>query len=163
MAKPKFCPQCRSELRVRAMGGRDRLSCPDGSCRYVFWDNPTPVVAAIVERDGEVVLVRNHGWPAKFFGLVAGFLERDESPEEGVLREVREETGLEAHSPSLIGVYAFREMHQVILAFHVNAEGQIALGEELAGYKSIPISKLRPWPMGTGFAVKDWLEARVRD
>lgn len=163
MDQPKYCPRCRANLKVQVLGGRDRLACPDPTCRFVFWDNPTPVVAAVVERDGEVVLVRNRGWPEKIFGLVAGFLERDESPEDGVLREVREEIGLDAHSPSLIGVYSFPEMHQVILAFHVIAEGRVVLGEELAAYRSVPVATLRPWPFGTGLAVKDWLESRGRE
>ena len=51
-------------------------------------------------------------------------------------------------------------MNQVIVAYHVCAEGTITLGEELADYKRVPPEKLRPWPMGTGQAVSDWLAAR---
>ncbi len=36
---------------------------------------PIPVVAAIVELDGMVILARNRLWPEKMFGLVTGFLE----------------------------------------------------------------------------------------
>jgi hypothetical protein len=32
--------------------------------------------------------------------------------------------------------------------------------EELQAYKVVPIRKLRPWPFGTGVAVKEWLEKR---
>ena len=61
---------------------------------------------------------------------------------------------------ALIGVYSFFRMNQVIVAYHVRAEGTITLGEELADYKRIVPEKLRPWPMGTGQAVSDWLAAR---
>jgi NADH pyrophosphatase NudC (nudix superfamily) len=57
------------------------------------------VVAAIIEcvdRDGAVLLARNHAWPERMFALVTGFLEKGESPEEAVAREVKEEVNLDA-------------------------------------------------------------------
>lgn len=136
--------------------------CPAEGCGFVFWDNPLPVVAAIVEHEGVVVLVRNHGWPEKMFGLVTGFLEKGESPEAGVLRELREELGLEGEVVRLIGVYPFEQRNELIVAYHVRAHGTITLGDEIAQHKSVPREKLRPWPFGTGLAVRDWL-ARPAD
>jgi NAD+ diphosphatase len=140
--------------------GRDRPCCPDDSCGFVFWDNPLPVVAAIVEHDGLVVLARNHGWPDKMYGLVTGFLEKGETPEEGIVREVAEELGVDADVRSMVGVYPFIQRNELIVAYHVTATGEITLGDELAGIKRIPPEKLRPWPFGTGLAVRDWLAAR---
>ncbi len=57
----------------------------------MHWDNPVPVVAAIVEHEGAVILARDRDWPEKMFRLVTGFLENDETPEQGVAREVKEE------------------------------------------------------------------------
>src|SRR3981189_2982334 len=159
----KFCPSCASPLVGREMGDRTRLACSSESCGYVFYDNPAPVVAALLEHGETVLLVRNKGWPEKWYGLVTGFLEKGESPEEGVLREVREELGLRGGVLSFIGAYPFAEMNQVILAYHVRAYGEIAMGEELAGVKAIPPDKLRPWPLGTGHAVRDWLERRAQE
>lgn len=158
--REKFCPWCGCELATVEMAGKRRPRCTAASCDYVFWDNPTPVVAAIVELGDAVILVRNQNWPEKMFGLVTGFLERDETPEESVLREVREELGLEGEVAAFLGYYSFFQMNQLILAFHVRAWGELALGEELAEVKLIPPDKLRPWPFGTGPAVRDWLEAR---
>ena len=94
------------------------------------------------------------------FGLVSGFLERGESPEQGVLREVREELGLEGEIVDLVGLYSFTAMNQLIVAYHVRAQGQLCLGAELAAVKHLSPDKLRPWPFGTGPAVRDWLEGR---
>jgi ADP-ribose pyrophosphatase YjhB (NUDIX family) len=126
----------------------------------VFWDNPTPVVAAVVELDGDVVLVRQKTWPEKWLGLVTGFLEKGETPEEAVLRELDEELGLQGEIVSFIGYYSFVQLNQLILAFHVQARGEISLGEELEVYKCIPPEKVRPWKLGTGPALRDWLEKR---
>ena len=155
--KMKFCPQCGRQLAPAEIEGRPRLGCSSESCDFVFWDNPTPVVAALVERQGHVVLVRNKAWPPKIFGLVTGFLERNETPESGVLREVKEELGLEGRIADFIGCYSFFEMNQLLLAYHVQAQGEIVLGEELIEVKILPPQKLKPWKFGTGFAVKDWL------
>ena len=108
----------------------------------------------------DFVLARNHAWPEKMFGLVTGFMERDETPEEGVAREVQEELGLTTTSASLIGVYPFQRKNEIILAYHVVAEGEIVLNEELAEFRLIPPEKLRPWEFGTGLAIRDWLARR---
>lgn len=156
----KFCPRCARPLVARELAGRVRLACPDAACGHVFWDNPLPVLAALVEREGLMVLARNHAWPEKMFGLVTGFMERDETPEEGVAREVREELGLATLSTSLIGLYPFQRKNELILAYHIRAEGEIVLNEELAEFRLIPPEKLRPWESGTGLAVRDWLARR---
>jgi len=163
MQDMKFCPCCAAPLRPHTTEGRERLACSSDSCDYVFYDNPVPVVAAIVEHGETVLLVRGKGWPEKWYGLVTGFLEKGESPEQGVLREVREELGLRGEVISFIGAYPFPEMNQVILAYHVRAHGEIAMGDELAGVKAVPPDKLRPWPLGTGHAVRDWLERRSQE
>ena len=93
----KFCPQCAEELVVAEIDGRPHQSCRSETCDYVFWDNLTPVVAAIVELDGEVVLVRNKTWQEKIFGLVAGFLGGGEIPDDAILREVRQNCDLTMH------------------------------------------------------------------
>ncbi len=155
-----FCPRCAKSLADRGIAGRARRVCPDAACGYVFWDNPLPVLAGLVERDGLVVLARNHAWPEKMFGLVTGFMERDETPEEGVAREVNEELGLIVSSASLIGIYPFQRKNEIILAYHVVAEGEIVLNEELAEFRLIPPQKLRPWDFGTGLAIRDWLARR---
>jgi NADH pyrophosphatase NudC (nudix superfamily) len=155
----KFCPQCATPL-VEKVVERPRLVCPAEGCGFVFWDNPLPVVAAIVEHEGQIVLVRQPGWPPKFHGLVTGFLEKGETPEQAVVREVQEELGLAARVESLVGVYEFIVRNQVIIAYHVVAEGTITLGSELEAFKAVPREKLRPWPMGTGHAIRDWLARR---
>ncbi len=163
MKQTKYCPRCATELSRIAIDGTQRLACPSGLCDFVYWDNPTPVVAAIVENEGEVILVRNVEWPEEMFGLIAGFLEKAETPDEGILREVKEELGLRGRIHEFIGNYSFFEMNQLLLVYHVVTSGEIRLGEELEDLKKIPPDKLRPWPFGTGLAVRDWLEAREEE
>jgi NAD+ diphosphatase len=156
----RFCPRCSHALESFEHEGKPRLRCADTDCGYVHWDNPLPVVAAIIEHEGLVLLARNKAWPEKMFGLITGFLERGEEPADGVLREVEEETGLKAEMVGLVGVYAFTPRNEVILAYHVRTKGEVRLGEELAEFKLLSPERVRTWPFGTGRALSDWLTIR---
>jgi NADH pyrophosphatase NudC (nudix superfamily) len=151
-----YCPNCAVELVDADLGGRVRRKCP--SCDFVFWDNPTPVVAAIVEHEGKVILTRNTGWPEKWHGIVAGFFEKGETPEQGVLREVKEELGLDGEIVRFVGYYSFEQMNQIIFVYHIRAEGEIVIGDELEALKALPPEEIHPWSLGTGSALKEWLE-----
>jgi ADP-ribose pyrophosphatase YjhB (NUDIX family) len=129
----------------------------------VHYDNPTPVVAAVVEYEGKVLLAHNSSWPPalqSFYGLITGFLERGETPEQCALREVKEEVNLDGTSATLIGVYAFERMNQVIIAYHVPAEGTVALNEELDDFRLLAPEECKVWASGTGLALRDWLRGR---
>ena len=160
-----FCPTCATPLQMLAQmedgGEKKRLRCP--ACDWTHWNNPTPVLAAVIEmadRDGQVLLARNAAWPGRNFALVTGFMEAGETPEEGVAREVAEETSLKVDALKLIGVYDFQRMNQIIVAYHVVARGEIVLSPELAEYRLCRPEDIKCWRAGTGYAVADWLTGR---
>lgn len=154
----RFCPRCAAALTIGAAGGRDRHLCE--ACGFVHWNNPAPVVAALVQVGDEILLARNAAWPPRTFALITGFLEPGETPEAGIAREVKEETDLDAERVELIGVYEFMRKNELIIAYHVLATGTVRLSEELVEYKMLPPHRLRPWRAGTGYAVADWMRAR---
>ena len=158
----QYCPTCATPLQfvVQAEDGGDkeRLRCP--ACGWTHWNNPTPVLAAIVEYRGQVLLARNAAWPGKMFALITGFMEAGESPQEGIAREVKEETNLDVTQVNLVGAYEFLRMNQVIIAYHVVAHGDVRLSPELVDYRLVDLPDLRCWPAGTGYALADWLRTR---
>ena len=160
-----YCPSCATELahieQAEDGGPKSRLRCP--ACGWTHWNNPTPVLAAIIEctdRDGQVLLARNAAWPGRMFALITGFMEADETPEEGIAREVAEETALEVQALNLVGVYDFKRMNQVIIAYHALAQGEVRLSPELAEYKLFAPADIRCWRAGTGMALAQWLRSR---
>ena len=155
-----FCPLCGKKLQDKEIDGIKRKACSSNTCTFVHWDNPTPVVAAIVELDGKVIMIRNKGWPENMFGIVSGFLERGETPDDAIVREVKEELGLNGRIESFIGYYTFPEMNQLILTFHIAAKGEIIIGDELEEIRVVEPERIKPWTFGTGPAVKKWLDAR---
>ena len=159
LGRIQFCPYCGGRLEAARA---PPLRCAAAGCDFELYDNPVPVVAAIVELPEGVVLVREKSWPQGMFGLVTGFLERGEAPEAAVLREVREELSLDGRACELVGLYPFEAFNQLLIAYHVEAQGEIRLdADELADHRVIPREKLKAWSFGTGLAVRDWLE-RVR-
>lgn len=159
----RYCPVCTSALTLRVVNDFERLVCTDDDCGYLFWDNPIPVVAAIVEHEGQLVFARNALWPEGMYGLVTGFLEPREAPEDGVRREVAEELGIQTRITRFVGAYNFARKNQLLLAFHLTGEGEITLDEELADFIHVEKSKAEYWPGGTGLAVRDWLRGQGYD
>ena len=90
-----FCPSCATPLVPMALaedgGERTRLRCP--ACGFTHWNNPTPVLAAVIEYNGQVLLARNAAWPGRMFALITGFMEAGETPVEGIARDLAEIIG----------------------------------------------------------------------
>lgn len=157
-----FCPCCAAPLQLLSQvedgGPKERLRC--AGCGWTHWNNPTPVLAAVIQYRDRILLARNAAWTNKMYALITGFMEAGETPLEGVAREIKEETNLDARELHLIGVYDFQRMNQVIIAYHAVAEGEVRLSPELVDYRLFEYEKVRCWPAGTGRALADWLRSR---
>jgi NAD+ diphosphatase len=162
----KFCLKCGERLALRVIDNEPRMAC---ACGFVLFENPTPVVAAVIEHPDGVLLVRGKGFPPGWYGMVTGFVERCEHPEQAVLREVEEELGLSGKIAAFIGHYIFEPRNQLVIAYHIEADGPVVLSDELEAFKAVPRSELKPsslaptlqdgqWPFGAGQAISDWLE-----
>ena len=158
----KYCPHCATALQfILALedgGEKERLRC--AACGYTHWNNPTPVLAAVIEYEGKILLAQNAAWTGKMFALITGFMEAGESPQAGIAREIKEETSLDTTELNLIGVYDFQRMNQIIIAYHALCQGEVKLSPELVDYRLFAFDQVKCWPAGTGYALADWLRAR---
>lgn len=161
----KFCPRCATPLgwleRAEDGGPKARLRCP--ACDFTHWNNPVPVLAAVIEctdREGRVLLARNAAWPGRFFALITGFMEAGETPEDGIRREIAEETALQVSALQLLGVWDFQRKNELIIAFHAQAHGEIRLSPELAEYQLMRPEDVLCWRAGTGQALATWLRSK---
>ena len=114
----------------------------------------------MADQAGQILLARNAAWPGKMFGLITGFMEAGESPEQGIAREIFEETNLRTEALRLVGVYDFQRKNQIIIAYHAEARGEIILSPELAEYRLFRPEAVKCWRAGTGYALADWLTAK---
>jgi len=161
-AEFRFCPQCATPLQLITQledgGDKERLRCT--ACDFTHWNNPTPVLAAVIEYEGKILLARNAAWAGKMYALITGFMEAGETPQGGIAREIQEETNLSTSELNLIGVYDFQRMNQIIIAYHAVCSGEVKLSPELVDYKLYGYEDVLCWPAGTGYALADWLKSR---
>jgi NADH pyrophosphatase NudC (nudix superfamily) len=158
----RFCPACAAPLTLQSQmedgGEKARLRCTGCDCTH--WNNPTPVLAAVVEYQGKILLARNAAWSGEKFALITGFMEAGETPDGGIAREISEETNLQTSALKLIGVYDFQRMNQVIIAYHAVCHGEVRLSPELVDYRLYAFEDVVCWPAGTGYALGDFLISR---
>ena len=93
-ARAKHCPLCGAPLVPAEVQGRVRPRC--SACPFVLYRNPASAAAgAVLDARGRVLLVRRGIEPFRGdWAFPAGYQEVDESPEQAVVREVREEAGV---------------------------------------------------------------------
>ena len=162
MTEYRFCPCCGAPLawlpQMEDGGEKLRLRCTQ--CDFTHWNNPTPVLAGIVQVGNQILLARNAAWSGRKFALITGFMEAGETPEEGIAREIAEETNLQVSALKLIGVYDFQRMNQVIIAYHAVCDGEVKLSPELVDYRLYDLQDVKCWPAGTGYALAEFLRSR---
>lgn len=158
----RFCPNCATPLamitEMEDGGEKARLRCT--ACDFTHWNNPTPVLAGVIEYQGKILLARNAAWTAKMYALITGFMEAGETPEGGITREIKEETNLDVTDLKLIGVYDFQRMNQIIIAYSAVGHGEVKLSPELVDYKLYAHEDVKCWPAGTGYAMADFLKSK---
>ena len=110
----QFCSQCGAAMAVRFIDRRERLAC--AKCGHVAFASCSLSAGGLLIREGKVLLIQRGTEPNKgLWTLSGGYVEIDETPDQAVVREMTEETGLETRTVGLIGLWsASRENQQTV-------------------------------------------------
>jgi len=106
----RYCPGCGCEGFAR----QDVKKFTCNKCGFEFYLNPAATAVALIrDKRGRLLVAVRKNEPAKgTLDLPGGFVDPEESAEEGLRREIREETGLEIVSArylySVPNVYEFK-------------------------------------------------------
>jgi NAD+ diphosphatase len=114
-----ICSRCGGGLRP--ITGTWGMRCT--GCGYDHFPHIHPCVIVLVRRGNEYLLARKPEWAAGRYGLVAGFLDLGESLEECVMREVREETGIEVSGIKYVGSQNWPFPSQLMAGFVADYAG----------------------------------------
>ena len=114
------CSRCGAVTEVTFAGHVRR--CPvDGSEHFPRTD--PAVIVLVTDEDDRCLLARNVLSPPGRFATVAGFVEPGESPEQAVVREVAEETGIVVTSSRYAGSQPWPFPSNLMLGFYARADG----------------------------------------
>ena len=120
------CPRCGAALEH----GEGKAECP--GCGSTYYANAAPTASALVlDSDARLLLARRAIDPYRgMWDTIGGFLEEDELPDEALLREVSEETGLAIELGSYVGTYIDRygDEEDVVTTLNLVFEAQAGDG-----------------------------------
>lgn len=121
-------------MLTRGADGIKRAVCPQ--CRFVLYEQPKVGAGTLITDGDRLLLVKRAQDPwAGYWNLPAGYVERDEAPESAALRETREETGFDAASDGLFGVFHFTDDPRgagILIVYRAHlAGGSVAVASEV--------------------------------
>ena len=142
-----FCLRCGHRLVQEQRFGRLRPVCLD--CGYIHFFDPKVAVAALIIQDGKVLLVRRANDPLRgLWTLPAGFVDADENPVVAIVRECREETGLDVRVTGLLDVLYGREHPRgadILIAYRAEViSGTLTAADDVDGSGFFALDELPP-------------------
>lgn len=154
LAKFRFCPVCGSDQWV--VNNFKSKRCQ--ACGFTYYGNPSAANVALIMNDrDELLVVRRKQEPAKgTLDLPGGFTDMGETGEEGVIREVLEETGLHVNRTdylfSIPNVYRYSGMdiHTLDMFYrcHVGDTNAATAMDDAEEALWIPVNEIRPDEFG---------------
>ncbi len=100
--------------------------CPN--CGLVNYPRLSPAIIVLISRGEDILLARSPRFPSLMFSVLAGFVEPGESLEETLIREVREEVGIEVKDIRYFGSQPWAFPNSLMIGFTaVYAGGEITI------------------------------------
>jgi NAD+ diphosphatase len=115
----RFCGRCARPTEV--MPGERGRRC--AACDLVQYPRISPVIMVLVVRGKELLLARSPRFPAGMYSALAGFVEAGETLEQTIVREVREEVGVEVDGFRYFGSQSWPFPHSLMIAFTARYAG----------------------------------------
>ena len=161
-----FCNQCgsRVSLRIPPDDHLPRHVCD--ACGTIHYQNPRIVVGCVPEYEGRILICKRAIEPRRGYWTVpAGFMENNETLQQGAARECQEEALADVEIGSLLSLVSVIGAHQVHAFFRARLrELEFGPGPESLEVKLVAVDEI-PWPdiafPSTTFTLQRYLEDRA--
>ncbi len=146
----RFCGRCGTPTSEKR--GERAKECPN--CGYVAYPRVSPAMMALVTRGRDLLLARSHRFPQGMYSALAGFVEPGETIEDCIVREVREEVGVEVAKLHYFASQSWSFPHSLMIAFTAEyAGGEIRCDDtEIAEARWFAADALPPRPPSLSIA-----------
>jgi len=115
----QFCGRCGTPTQIK---NHERArECP--SCGQVHYPRIAPAIMALVRRGREFLLARSPHFAPGMYSALAGFVEPGETLEQTLVREVREEVGIEVTNVRYFASQPWPFPHSLMIAFNAEYAG----------------------------------------
>jgi len=152
----RFCGRCGVPLKIKAT--ERAKECPQ--CGLLHFPRLAPAIIVLVERGDKMLLARSRHFMPGMYSVLAGFVEPGESLEEAVVREVREEVGIEIKDIKYFGSQPWPFPHSLMIGFTASyAGGEISLDDdeiENAGWFAVDNLPRIPGKISIARKLIDW-------
>jgi NAD+ diphosphatase len=119
-----FCGRCGAILKTSQT--ERAKECP--KCGLLHFPRLAPAIIVMVERGNELLLARSRHFMPGMYSVLAGFVEPGESLEEAVVREVKEEVGVDVKDIRYFGSQPWPFPHSLMIGFTATyTSGEISL------------------------------------
>ena len=118
-ATHRFCGRCATPTE-RTPGERS-MRCP--ACGLSAYPRIAPAIITLVRKGDLALLAHGARFPAPFYSTLAGFVEAGETIEETLVREVKEEVGIDVGDLRYFGSQSWPFPHSLMLGFFATWKG----------------------------------------
>ena len=137
-----YCPHCGEKLVKREIGDEGLVPYCE-RCRIPLWDMfTTSILAAVINEYNEIVLLKQNYVSSAKYVCVAGIMKIGESAEDTVIREVKEEVGLDVDALRFIRSYPYEKKEMLMLGYRATVKKKdLALSGEVDAAKWVKLEK----------------------
>jgi NAD+ diphosphatase len=123
----QHCGRCGTPLRTKTT--ERAKECPQ--CGQLHFPRLAPAIIVLVERGDQLLLARSRHFMPGMYSVLAGFVEPGESLEEAVVREVKEEVGIDVKDIRYFSSQPWPFPHSLMIGFTATYDGgEISLNDE---------------------------------
>lgn len=119
----KFCSDCGHAVNYSVPEGDNRKRAVCSNCNTIHYQNPRIIAGTLPVFENRILLCKRAIEPRLgYWTLPAGFMEENESLEEGALRETYEEAGINLKCGQLLASISVPFISQVHVFFHAEMQ-----------------------------------------